>query len=78
MLGGSDSLEAKKLELLERQVEEAMSTMSTNQTIRESDANRSNSLVEAKAKADSILADVEELDKVIDETRDWTNASISQ
>ena len=75
--GGSDSLEAKKLELLERQVvaQEAMSMSSNNQTLRETEAKRSNSLVEAKAKADSILADVEELDKVINETRDWNNAS---
>ena len=45
--GGNNDLEAKKLELLERQVaaQEAMSASSTNQTIQESDAKRSNSLI---------------------------------
>ena len=52
-----------------------MSTSSNDQTLRETEAKRSNSLVEAKAKADSILTDVEELDNVINETRDWHNAS---
>ena len=78
----NDGLDAKKLELelLARQVvaQEAISNSNTqqiNQTLREADAKRCNSLVKAKAKAASIRADVEELDKAINETRDWKNAT---
>ena len=70
---------ARKLELKERQVaaQEAISISNSNQmnqTIREADAKRSNSLIEARAKAVKILTDVEELDKEINETTDWKNA----
>ena len=65
----------KRLDLLERQVvaQEAMSASNTNQvnqTLREADVRRNDALVEAKAKAASILSDVEKLDKVVNETSD--------
>ena len=41
----------------------------------EADARRSNSLIEAGAKAAAILTDVEELDKVVNKTKDWKNIS---
>ena len=73
----NDSFQAKELELLERQVvaQEAMSTLSINKSQKESDSKRKDALVEAKAKASSIIYYVEELDKNINETRDWENAS---
>ena len=73
----SDSLEAEKLDLFKRQVaaQEAMSTSNANQTMRDADLKRSDSLVEARAKAVKIIAYVEELDKVVNETKDWKNAS---
>ena len=41
----------------------------------EADARRSNFLIEAGAKAAAILTDVEELDKVVNKTKDWKNIS---
>ena len=75
----NDSLQAKKLDLLERQVvaQEAMLTLSMNKTQKEADAKRHDALVEGKAKANSILFDVEELNKVVNGTNDWKNASDS-
>ena len=52
-----------------------MVTSNTNQTIKEADDKRSHALVEAKTKSESIKADVQELDKVINETTDWKNAT---
>ena len=73
----NDSLQAKELDLLERQVvaQEAMLTLSMNKTQKEADAKRHDALVEGKAKANSILFDVEELSKVVNGTNDWKNAS---
>ena len=73
----NNSIEAKKLELKEREVaaKEALVTSNTNQTLREADEKRNNSLVEAKAKASSIISDVAELDKLVNETTDWKNAT---
>ena len=72
-----DSIETRKLDLKERQVaaQEALVTSNTNQTMKEADDKRSNALVEAKTKSESIKADVEELDKIINETTDWKNAT---
>ena len=72
-----DSLKTRELDLLERQVvaQESLSASNTNQSLRDADAKRSSSLIEAKAKADSILFDVLELEKAINETRDWKNAT---
>ena len=50
-------------------------TNQVNQTLREANVRRNDALVEAKAKAVSILTDVEKLDKVVNETTDWKNAS---
>ena len=50
-------------------------TSNTNQTIKEADDKRSHALVKAKTKSESIKADVQELDKVINETTDWKNAT---
>ena len=73
----NNSIEAKKLELKEREVaaKEALVTLNTNQTLREADEKRNNSLIEAKAKASSIISDVAELDKLVNETTDWKNAT---
>ena len=73
----NDSHQAKELELLERQVvaQEAMFTLNMNNTQKEAAAKKHYALVEARAKASSILFDVEELDKVVNKTRDWKNAS---
>ena len=73
----NDSLQAKELDLLERQVvaQEAMLTLSMNKAQKEADAKRHDALVEGKAKANSILFDVEELNKVVNGTNDWKNAS---
>ena len=76
----ASDIEARKLELKERQVaaQEAISISNSNQinqTMREADARRSKSLIEARAKAVKILTDVEELDKEINETTDWKNAT---
>ena len=75
--GARDILKAKELELLERQVvaQEAMLTLNNNQILREAAAKKHDALVEAKAKANSVLFYVKELDKVVNETRDWKNAS---
>ena len=54
---------------------EALVTSNTNQTLKEADDKRSHALVKAKTKSESIKADVEELDKVINETTDWKNAT---
>ena len=72
-----DSNNGVSRDLLKRQVaaQEAMSTSNTNQTMREADIKRSDSLVEARAKAAKIISYVEELDKVVNETKDWKNAS---
>ena len=67
-----ESLNSKKIGVA---VQEAISNSNTNQTMREADAKRNDALVEVKSKADSIQFDVEELDKVINETSDWRNAS---
>ena len=69
---GGESLDAKKIGVA---VQEAISNSNTNQTMREADAKRNDALVEVKSKADSILFDAEELDKVINEVCDWRNAS---
>ena len=62
----NDSLQAKELELLERQVV-AQETMAS-QVLRKADSKRKDALVEAKAKANSILFYVEELDKAVNKT----------
>ena len=67
-----ESLNSKKIGVA---VQEAISNSNTNQTMREADAKRNDALVEVKSKADSILFDAEELDKVINEVSDWRNAS---
>ena len=71
------SLQAQELELLERQVvaQEAMSTLLNDKTMKEVAAKKHSALVEAKAKARSILFDVAELNEALDKTRDWKNAS---
>ena len=72
-----DSFQAKELELLERQVvaQEAIATFNAYQAQKEADSKRNDALVEAKAKANSVLFYVEELGKVVNETSDWKNAS---
>ena len=72
-----DNLAAKELELLERQVvaQEAMLASNTKRITWEADTKRKDALVETKAKANSIIYYVEELDKAINKTRDWKNAS---
>ena len=52
-----------------------MLTLSMNKTQKEADAKRHDALVEVKAKANLILFDVEELNKVVNGTNDWKNAS---
>ena len=49
----------------------ASNTNQVNQTLREADVRRNDAIVEAKAKAVSILSDVDKLDKVVKETTDW-------
>ena len=78
--GAHDTLEAEKLELKKRKVaaQKAMSISNSNQinqTIRETDERRNHSLIEARAKAAKILTDVDELDKSVNETTDWKNAT---
>ena len=43
--------------------------------MRDADIKRSDSLVETRAKAVKIIAYVKELDKVVNETKDWKNAA---
>ena len=61
----NDSLQAKELELLERQViaQETMSALNIDKSQREANSKRKDALIEAKAKAGSILFYVEELDR---------------
>ena len=53
----NECIQAKELELLERQVvaQEAISTLNINKSQREANSKRKDALIEAKAKAGSII-----------------------
>ena len=77
LIAVKESLQAKTLELLERQVkaQETMSALNINKSQREADSKMKDALIEAKAKAGSIIFYVEELNKAIKKIRGCNNAS---